>query len=130
MNPPISPQPPSSPSEQSLGGILKKARESAGLNLDTLCTEMKLNKNVLLDLEEGNYNKLPATPYIRAFLISLANRLKLDSKEIIKRFNAEVGDNPDNVQANNEMENITINTKTNRKTPIIIIGYPAPVSFA
>jgi cytoskeletal protein RodZ len=61
------PAPPSQP-EIALGDILRKAREAAGLDLDTLSEELRITKSHLRALEDGEYQKLPAFPYVRAWI--------------------------------------------------------------
>jgi cytoskeletal protein RodZ len=121
MNPSNNPQNSSDPAAKSLREILTEAMESAGLDTNTLSSETRLNKKILIDLIDGNYNNLPAFPYIRAFLMTLARRLKLNPEDLIKLFNQEVSQKREGALQKGDSQNLAAESKASRKTPVLII---------
>jgi cytoskeletal protein RodZ len=98
MNNPTHPSAPShgkkDPSAQStgrIGDILKLARESRGISIETLSKELKLNSRYLQALEANDYDQLPGDTYIRVYLRSVCVYLSLNPDEILKRFFDERG---------------------------------------
>lgn len=71
------------------GEILKKAREEKGLSLHEVGIFLKINTRILQAIEEGHVEKLPAKTFLRGFIQSYANYLKLDTKQVLKIFQAE-----------------------------------------
>ncbi|MFC1585718.1 helix-turn-helix domain-containing protein [Fibrobacterota bacterium] len=104
-----------------LGLTLRQARESEGLGLDKLCSELKLKKELLITLENGQYENLPEKPYVRAVLVTLARRFNLDPEKIVRMFYKEAGLEQDGIGVRGGTEKITIDTKSSRKAPVIII---------
>jgi cytoskeletal protein RodZ len=121
MNSSNNPQNSPTSQEKSLGEVLTEAIEAAGLNTDTLSSETMLSRDILSDLINGNYSNLPALPYVRAFLMTIARRLKLDPENLITLFNREVNQKRESAPKKGGPE-LTPETKTSRKTPILIIS--------
>ena len=65
--------------------LLKKSRESKEIDLQTISNDIKINIKYLEAIENGNLNIVPNT-YIRLFIKSYAQYLKLDSKEILNQY--------------------------------------------
>ena len=74
-----------------IGDILKQARESRGISIETLSKELKLNARYLQALEANDYDQLPGDTYIRVYLRSVCVYLSLNPDEILKRFFDERG---------------------------------------
>ena len=68
--------------------LLKESRESKEIDLQTISDEIKINIKYLQAIENGNLDIVPNT-YIRLFIRSYSEYLKLDSKEILKQFENE-----------------------------------------
>ncbi|MBI3071875.1 MAG: helix-turn-helix domain-containing protein [Deltaproteobacteria bacterium] len=72
------------------GPMLKKIRESRGLDLRQVATITKIGFDHLQHLEEERFKNLPAVVYVRGFLSAYARVLKLDVKRVtgsyLKRF--------------------------------------------
>ena len=82
---------PSAQSAERIGEILRRARESRGLSIETLSKELKLNPRYIQALEANDYDLLPGDTYIRVYLRSVCVYLALNPDEILKRFFDERG---------------------------------------
>lgn len=79
------------PQSDRVGDILRKERITRRIALETIAKDLKLNVRYVRSLESNDYNDLPADPYIRVYLRSLAKYLLLDSEAILKKFYEERG---------------------------------------
>lgn len=77
--------------ETKVGRILQQARLSGHIDVNKICTELRISPQALEALEQGNYHLLPGDPYIRALLGSLSRYLGIDPTAIIKVYNKEIG---------------------------------------
>lgn len=62
---------------------LKEAREQNKIKLDDLAVVTKISSRILLNLESGNFSKLPAPVYIRGILKVYAENFNLDESELM-----------------------------------------------
>ncbi len=79
------------PSRDRVGDILRKERITRRITVETIAKDLKLNVKYIKALEASEYEALPADPYVRVYLRSLAKYLSLDSEEILKKFYMERG---------------------------------------
>src|SRR4030042_4784675 len=77
-----------------LGERLKKARENAGLTLKKFSDSSKIAIKYIKYLEEGQYEKLPASVYIRGFFKKYEQILNLSAEELFKEYLAELEAKP------------------------------------
>jgi hypothetical protein len=59
------------------GGFLKKVREYRAITMDELSEFTKISKSYLNCLENEEYDSLPASAYVRGFVLQVAKSLKL-----------------------------------------------------
>lgn len=78
-------------SRDRVGDILRKERITRRITVETIAKDLKLNVKYIKALEASEYEALPADPYVRVYLRSLAKYLSLDSEEILKKFYMERG---------------------------------------
>jgi cytoskeletal protein RodZ len=83
--------PANEPANEKVGDILRKERITRRIALETIAKDLKLNVKYIRALESNEYHDLPANPYIRVYLRSLAKYLLLDPDEILKKFYEERG---------------------------------------
>jgi cytoskeleton protein RodZ len=74
-----------------IGEILKKERETRGLSLHEIGMSLKINPKILKAIEEGDEKNLPAKTFLRGFIRSYAQYLRLDVEQILQLFQEEVG---------------------------------------
>lgn len=73
------------------GELLKQAREAKGLSLHEIGLSLKINSKILKAIEDGDKEQLPAKTFLRGFVQSYANYLKLNVEEVLKNFSEEMG---------------------------------------
>jgi cytoskeletal protein RodZ len=77
--------------ETGIGRTLREARTAANIDVNKICTDLRISPQTLEALEQGNYHLLPGDPYIRALLGSLGRYLGLDPAALVQKYNHEVG---------------------------------------
>ncbi len=73
------------------GQLLRESREKKGVTLNEVAMATKINVKVLEAMEDGDIESLPSKAFLRGFVQTYANYLKLDSKAILHNFNDEMG---------------------------------------
>ncbi|WP_044893702.1 helix-turn-helix domain-containing protein [Bacillus alveayuensis] len=73
-----------------LGKRLKEAREAKQISLDELQEMTKIQKRYLIGIEEGNYEIMPGTFYVRAFIKQYAEAVGLDSEQLFEEHKHEI----------------------------------------
>src|SRR5262249_30899286 len=68
------------------GALLRKVRESQGIELAEISARTKISKPHLAAIEEETFEALPAIVYVRGFLAELAKYLRLDPAQVQKTF--------------------------------------------
>jgi cytoskeletal protein RodZ len=76
----------------SAGALLRATREKAGIPVSKLSADLRIAPATLAALEAGDYGKLPGPPYVRGMLASVARYLRIDTREILKVYAEEAGD--------------------------------------
>lgn len=80
---------------KTLGQILREAREKHGFTIEQAEEATKIRKSYLRDLEEGNYENLPAATYIKGFLKIYAQYLGLPENDVFAFFRREFDESKD-----------------------------------
>jgi cytoskeletal protein RodZ len=73
----------------SLGSILKQARKSAGVSIDTLAERTSIRATLLRDFELDDFSKCGGDTYARGHVRNLANALGVEPKVFLERYDAE-----------------------------------------
>jgi cytoskeleton protein RodZ len=69
-----------------IGALLRQAREEMQLTLDQAAHRLHIRGRYLHALELGRFDEMPGVTYARGYLLAYAGFLKLDKREIIRRF--------------------------------------------
>jgi cytoskeleton protein RodZ len=75
---------------ETVGQDIRAARQRKGEDLASVSRALKIRKDHLEALEEGNIQALPGRPYAIGFLRSYAEYLGLDPVQCVERFKAEI----------------------------------------
>ena len=86
------------------GEILRAAREKLGLSLVEVSMATKINTKILTALEAGDESHLPARTFLRGFIRSYANHLKLDAETVLQVYQEETGTTPVSKTPSSEAE--------------------------
>ena len=73
-----------------LGDLLRERREARGFSLQSVASSTKIREHILVALESGTYDCLPAPVFVRGFLRTLARHLGLDADELLALYVAAV----------------------------------------
>src|SRR5690625_2838975 len=73
-----------------IGEILKEARESQSISLESLQESTKIQKRYLEAIEKGNFHILPGTFYTRAFIKEYAHAVGLDADALLIEHDVEL----------------------------------------
>jgi flagellar biosynthesis protein FlhG len=68
------------------GSLLRKVRESRGVELDDISRHTKINVVQLRAIEEEDFAALPASVYLRGFVQEIAKFLKLDPTQVARTY--------------------------------------------
>jgi flagellar biosynthesis protein FlhG len=74
------------PDTEFTGLLLRKVRESQGIEIAEISSRTKISKSHLVALEEETYDHLPAIVYVRGFVTELAKYLRLDVAQVQRTY--------------------------------------------
>ncbi|MFA7383102.1 MAG: helix-turn-helix domain-containing protein [Desulfurivibrionaceae bacterium] len=69
--------------EETIGGFLKRHRQSQGKDLDEVAEKTRIHASTLRAIEEGNPKALPAEVFVRGFIKNYARYLGLDPNDAL-----------------------------------------------
>ena len=73
------------------GELLKSERIKKDLTVQDIAYALKLNSKIIAAIENGELNLLPAKTFVRGFVKSYADYLKIDSEIVLRQFQEEMG---------------------------------------
>ena len=73
------------------GELLKTERLKQGISVADVASSLKLSSRIISSIEAGDSDELPAKTFIRGFVKSYAQLLKLDTDLILRQFLEEMG---------------------------------------
>jgi cytoskeleton protein RodZ len=79
------------PATERVGELLRKARESRQISIETVAHKLRLSQRYIEALEANEYDAIPADAYVRVYLQSLCRFLSLNTEDILNRFFQERG---------------------------------------
>jgi flagellar biosynthesis protein FlhG len=74
------------PETEFTGTLLRKVRESQGIEIAEISSRTKISKQHLHALEEEEYDNLPAIVFVRGFVTELAKYLRLDPAQVQRTY--------------------------------------------
>lgn len=74
------------PDTEFSGPLLRKVRESQGIEIGEISSRTKISKSHLIAIEEESYAALPALVYVRGFVSELAKYLRLDPAHVQRTY--------------------------------------------
>ena len=73
------------------GELLKSERIKKDLTVQDIAYALKLNSKIIIAIENGDLDQLPAKTFVRGFVKSYADYLKVDSEIVLRQFQEEMG---------------------------------------
>jgi hypothetical protein len=114
---------PAEPQKELVGDTLRKERITRRITVETIAKDLKLNVKYIKALESNEYEGLPADPYVRVYLKSLAKYLSLDSEAILKKFYDERGMTIDKSSKETAHKiTISVKQKEESRSPMFIVA--------
>lgn len=92
------------PPKEGLGEKLTKRRIALGYDIKDIEKSIRIRAKYIEAIENGNYDKLPPEVYVKGFIKSYANFLKLDENRVLKAYNRERGLIESMKKANNSVK--------------------------
>ena len=90
-----------------IGQKLREARIEKGYTLDDLQQITKIQKRYLIAIEEGNFDALPGSFYVRAFIKQYAQTVGLDNDALLAEYQDAVPDTKPEEYVEKSVENQT-----------------------
>ncbi|MEI7972795.1 MAG: helix-turn-helix domain-containing protein, partial [Bdellovibrio sp.] len=87
-----------------LGELLRNEREKRSLSLHEIGLQLKISAKILQAMESGDESKLPAKTFLRGFVRSYAQYLKIDVAQAMNLFQEEMGSTHPDLLRNLETE--------------------------
>ncbi|POH16289.1 hypothetical protein BGL40_00660 [Fructilactobacillus sanfranciscensis] len=72
--------------KMNIGEKLKSAREKAGLSIDAVQKDTKIQKKYLVAIENDDFEALPGKFYVRAFVKTFANAVGLNGDKFVEDY--------------------------------------------
>lgn len=108
----------------SLGKILKEARLNLNVSLGQIAKDTKIAKRYLDAIEDDDFSIFPGDTYLKGFLRTYCEYLKLDPEEIINKFEKiKIAESPIPI------DKLIIKPKINLRPLIVIIFFIAIVAL-
>lgn len=73
------------------GEMLKSERINKNLSIQDIALSLKLSSKIITSIEAGNIDDLPAKTFVRGFVKSYAQLLKMDPEIVLNQFQEEMG---------------------------------------
>ena len=80
---------------QKVGEFLREARQGRNLSVEDLSSSLRIGKEQLIALEEGDESSLPEKVFIRAMVRRIAEKLNLDTSFIFEELNEKKKHKPE-----------------------------------
>ena len=71
---------------ESIGPLLKHARETQGLSLDQVASATRIQRKYLQALEDEQFSVLPEPVFTKGFVRTYARSLGMDEHDVLRRF--------------------------------------------
>lgn len=76
--------------KETVGALLHRERVTRRISVQRVAEDLKFNEDYLVAIEESRYKDLPAIPYVRVYIRTIAQYLSLDGEELLDRFAKEL----------------------------------------
>lgn len=104
-----------------VGDVIRKERVTRRITVETIAKDLKLNAKYIKSLESNEYDSLPADPYVRVYLRSLAKYLSLNPEEILKKFYDERGFGAEHYKRESTAKiKVSMTEKEESRSPLLI----------
>ena len=106
---------------QKVGEFLREGRQGRNLSVEDLSSSLRIGKEQLIAIEEGDENSLPEKVFIKAMVRRIAEKLKLDTSFIFEELNEKKNNEPKYIPVIKK-EHPKKNKKLNPLSMVLISG--------
>ena len=75
--------------KKTVGGTLRKQRISMNISIEKISKDLRINKTYIEAVENDKYNLIPAAPYVRVYVKTIAEYLSLDPEKLLQLLPSE-----------------------------------------
>jgi len=68
------------------GAVLRKLRETRGIDLNDIAQRSKISERYLRAIEEEQFSEMPAAVYVRGYVMEYARALRLDAARVAESY--------------------------------------------
>ena len=72
--------------KKNLSEFLTEAMSSRGFNVQKLSEATNISEKYIINLIDENFSKLPPSPYVRGYLIKIAEVLEIENQQLLELF--------------------------------------------
>lgn len=73
------------------GSVLRRARETLGIGVGDIAASLRLEEDIVVAIEEGRNDELPADAYVRGYVRAYARLVGVDAEALAKRIEVVSG---------------------------------------
>ncbi len=114
----------------SFGSTLRIERQKKNLSIEQISNHLKISKTILRAIEEEDNDSLPSPVYVKGFIRSYSELLKIEPEPLVHSFNVFISEELDPFQqpTNREVpeekpiESPSFVTFSNRTLPLLVLG--------
>ena len=119
---PVAQPAPGPAARETVGDLLRKERVTKRIAVETIAKDLRLNARYIKLLEANQCDALPADPYVRVYVRSIAKYLMLDPEAVLKRFYEEKGVPPEAYQKTTatKIDVSSVKPEKSYTTPLIV----------
>ena len=107
---------------RTVGQILKEEREKKFYTLEEVEKSTKIRKELLLALEEGQYDKLPPATFVQGFIKNYGKFLGLNTEKLLSYFRREFSEVRNPARVLNSLKSPIDNKKIKFTPGMILMG--------
>ena len=75
--------------KEAVNDTIRKQRLTMSLSIEKISKDLRISKTYVQAIENGDYSAIPAEPYIRVYVKTIAEYLSLDADELLKKLSHE-----------------------------------------
>jgi transcriptional regulator with XRE-family HTH domain len=107
---------------ETIGNILKNAREKKGLSVQDLEATTRIVSRYITALEEENFDELPAEIYVKGFLKNISDKIGLNSADMLELYSLQKSGNlytPVENLLRNQLKPIKVKERSKKEKAVI-----------
>ena len=100
-----------------IGNFIQEARLSKNQSVNELASDLKISEQQLRAIEEGRDDLLPEKVFVKAMIIKISEKLKIDIRDLINEFNNQ----KEKIKIEEIVEDVQTKVKKKNSFPLIFV---------